>query len=77
MGTMLNDDYRLFRHNVTGKTGYYPAHFRDWPQFEEIDPATETCVDCVVSLPEPQEDTPVFLPPVVPNEDDYDDTEED
>lgn len=71
---MLNDDYRYFRHKVTGKADYYPAHFREWDQFEEIDPATDSCVDCVVELPESQENDPVFLAPDVDTDEESEST---
>lgn len=82
---MLNDDRRYFRHKVTGKADYFPAHFSDRPDFEEIDPETGSCVDCVVVLHEPQENDAVFLAPKVDTDDastftystEYDDTEED
>lgn len=54
-------DFILFRHKVTGKTDYFPAHYANYPHFEEVDPNDDFCVDCVVQLPEPQEDDVVFL----------------
>ena len=58
----MNDDFRLFRHKVTGRVDRFPAHFAEWDQFEELDPATNECINCVVELPEVQEDEPLFIP---------------
>ena len=69
---MLTDNMLFFRHIVTNKTGYYPEHFRNHPHFEEVDPATDACVDCVVTLPELPEDEDVFIlddPDSYPKED--------
>lgn len=45
----MTEGYKNFRSKTTGKTGYYPAHFGEtWPDFEEVDPNSDFCVDCVV-----------------------------
>lgn len=59
----MNNDFRLFRHKVTGKTDYFPAQFADWPDFEEVDPATDSCVDCVVQI---EDEAPEPQPEIVP-----------
>lgn len=49
----MTEDLVYFKSKTTGKGGYYPAHFGvDWPDFEEVDPNEENCIDCVVVLPE-------------------------
>lgn len=66
----MTEGYKHFRSKTTGKSGYYPAHFGEtWPDFEEADPNSDSCVDCAVQptveveadQPEP-EDIPVPRP---------------
>jgi hypothetical protein len=46
----MTEDLVYFRSKMTGKCGYYPAHFgKDWADFEEVDPNEIACVSCVVT----------------------------
>lgn len=54
--------YKNLRSKSTGKTGTYPASFLTlFDDFEEYDPASEQCVDCVVN-PDKHSDAPEAEP---------------
>lgn len=46
----MSDGFKFLRSVSTGRTGHYPAHFLDFPDFEEV-VEDAGCVDCVVESP--------------------------
>lgn len=51
----MSNGFKFLRSVSTGRTGYYPAHFLGFPDFEEVvDDAG--CVDCVVEPPAPEKE---------------------
>lgn len=56
----MGNGFVWLRSKTTGKTGLYPEFFLTWPDFEELEPISEPCVDCVVHIEEDEPDDDDF-----------------